>query len=556
VGRRSKPGQTLIANLLLNCASARSNAIALIDGDREVTYAQLCAQVRGFARWLESVGVQSGDRVVLHLRKCIEEVIATLGAMWARVVVVNVHPQWSLDQLKGVLDDCTPRLVFTDARKAASLVDVAAFAEYRDRFVSVGVTKAEFERSGEGLAWPELDATLLATSRRIASANVKLDDSKLDEIAVLLYTSGSTGRPKGVMHSHRNLSQFGSNVAQYLNARPTDRVLSVLPLSFGYGLSQLLLTVVSGAALVLAKVPFPSTLVDTLIKHEITGFAAVPSVWNQMVQVLKDTPRVMPSLRYLTNAGGRLFDGDEARLAQCFPNVPLYTMYGSTESLRSTFLDPIHFTSKPGAIGKAVPNVDIFVVRSDGSLCADDEEGELVHAGWHISQGYYRQPEATATRFRPLHAAGIGRAYFSGDIVRRDAEGVLWFVSREDWMLKVNGFRFSVHEVEAALERCEFVTRAVVVGALDAEARLVIHAVVQPIAGKPTEPGALERYVWKHLPSYMQPNAYHIWADPWPLTPTGKLDRITLMKRITERSTSGKERSTSISKESVENRNV
>jgi acyl-CoA synthetase (AMP-forming)/AMP-acid ligase II len=517
--------------VVASAASHNPDKVALVDGTAAHSYAWLATQVERCATWLYEHGLRPGDRLAICLRKGVEEVIATLAATRLAAVFVNIHPQWALGQFQHVATDSGARLL---------IIESARFQELRNLEPAATGALPQLVVLGKGdlpegvLRWPRLDEVTTGASLDVAPPTA-------DALAALLYTSGSTGRPKGVMHSQRNLLDFGSNVAQYLHAASDDRVLGLLPISFGYGLSQLLTTLSVGGTLVLQKTAFPAEVSKTLRAQEITGIAAVPMVWKQLLAYLDEQPTPFPALRYATNAGGKMSERNALRMQQHLPNTQIVLMYGSTEALRSTYVPPELFARKPGAIGKAIPNVQVFCINADGEdgdvkLAAQGEVGELVHCGSHISQGYWNNPEATQARFRPCPAlrdhVGDNIVYFSGDMVRVDEDGVFWFVSRADWMVKSGGFRFSTNEVEDSIMRSELVGEVVAFALDDEQMEQVVHAVITAPAGAELSLEAVERYCWKHMPSYMTPRKFHLWTGALPTTANGKLDRATLWQQI------------------------
>jgi len=496
--------------------------IALSEGQRSLTYADVMRQSLVLAAWLYDHGLRSGDRLGIHLRKGFEEILATLAAARLGAVFVHVHPHATLAQLRHIVLDAGIGILITEVRRATeALADPPLFAQL-SRVVVVG------RGASPMVDFPSLDGE--------SGENEKLPRSSPDQLGALLYTSGSTGKPKGVMHSHRNLLAFAANVAAYLDASAKDRVLGLLPINFSYGLNQVLTTLYVGGTLVLPKAPFPADIVKTLVEKRITGLAAVPSVWSQLLTYLDQKPTDLSCLRYVTNAGGKLPERNAFRLRQHLPHTDIILMYGSTEALRTTYLAPDLFLAKLGAMGKPIPNVEVFVLGSDGRLCGPGQQGELLQRGGHVSEGYWNNPDETALRFRNCPAlrdfGADQRVYHSGDIVRIDEDGVLWFVSRADWMVKSGGFRFSLEEVESLLTESGLVAEAAVFSVDDDTMGQVVHAVVAAKAGVELDRSVLERYCWKAMPSHMIPRSFQIWQGPLPVLPNGKLDRVSLRRQI------------------------
>jgi len=372
---------------------------------------------------------------------------------------------------------------------------------------------------------------LVAPLRPVAASKAPPGD-----LAAILYTSGSTGRPKGVMLSHANLWLGAEAVAQYLELSPEDRTLAVLPLAFDYGQNQLLSTWHAGGAVVPIDYLLPREVVKAVARHGITTLAAVPPLWVQLLE--QDWPEeAVAPLRRLTNSGGALGESLVRALRTRFADADLYAMYGLTEAFRSTYLPPAMIDAHPTSIGGAIPHAEILVVKDDGALAGKGEEGELVHAGPLVAQGYWQDEERTAERFRPAPDGSRygGIAVWSGDRVRYDNEGLLHFVGRRDAMIKSLGQRVSPQEIEEAAIATGLVAECVALGVPDPELGQAIHLVARPAAGVETDKAAeaLPAALHRELPSYMQPQVIH-WRSALPRGATGKLDRAGLTQEVME----------------------
>jgi len=347
-----------------------------------------------------------------------------------------------------------------------------------------------------------------------------------DTLAALLYTSGSTGPPKGVMLSHANLWLGAVAVAHYLRLEPSDRLLAVLPFAFDYGQNQLLCAWAAGAAVVPLEYLAARDVVRAVERHRINTLAGVPPLWVQLVEAPWPAGAAL-GLRRLTSSGGKLAPSVIRRMRELFPAADIYSMYGLTEAFRSTFLAPERLDRHPDSIGAAVPFAEILVVDRDGRPIAGAGEGELVHAGPLVGHGYWRDPARTAERFRPAPAGSAcgGIAVWSGDRVRRDADGLLYFLGREDGMIKTSGNRVSPTEVEEAAIASGIVREAVALGVPDPRLGEGIALVVGP--DRRHREQELRAFLRQRLPNFMQPGPI-LWRDELPRGPNGKLDRVGL----------------------------
>ncbi|MGE3818645.1 MAG: AMP-binding protein [Isosphaeraceae bacterium] len=356
------------------------------------------------------------------------------------------------------------------------------------------------------------------------------------DLAAILYTSGSTGKPKGVMLSHANVVAGASIVSQYLRISGDDRILAVLPFSFDAGLNQLTTAVQQGGVCVMMKFLFAKEIVAMAAKERITGLAGVPPLWNLLVQDssrLAETP--LPHLRYVTNTGGAMPQATLARLRAAIPDAQVVLMYGLTEAFRSTYLPPDQLDRRPTSIGKAIPNTEILVLDENDRPCGPGETGELVHRGPTVSLGYWGQPELTARVLRPhpLAPSQIGdqeRVCYSGDLVKRDEDGYLYFVGRRDNLIKSSGFRISPNEVEEALCKTGELREAAVIGLPDDALGQRIVAFAVPREGVEVSVDALLAKTAAFLPRFMVPKTIELTND-LPKTSSGKIDYPKLRER-------------------------
>ena len=355
------------------------------------------------------------------------------------------------------------------------------------------------------------------------------------DVAAILYTSGSTGRPKGVVLSHRNLVVGAESVSSYLENTADDVILAALPLSFDAGLSQITTAFAVGAHVVLVNYLLPGDVPKLCARHGVTGLTCVPPLWLQLTSV-EWSAEATARMRYLANTGGRMPRHTLDRLREIFPSAQPYLMYGLTEAFRSTYLDPAQVERRPDSIGKAIPNAEILVVRSDGTLAQPGEEGELVHRGPLVALGYWNDPERTVQRFRPLPGARPEwrqpeLAVWSGDTVIADAEGFLYFVGRDDEMIKTSGYRVSPTEVEEAAYATGLVGDVVALGLEDAALGQRIVLVATSAGPGPLDAGVLLSELRRTLPRFMVPGEVRE-MDVLPRSPNGKFDRVLLRKEV------------------------
>jgi len=496
---------------------------ALIVGDVQVTYAELGKRVETLAAWLHKQGVQRHDRVGIYLPpKTIEEVIATFAIARIGAVSVSITHNWTLRQLHYVVQDCTIQILITDKRRA-QLIQSSELIIALDTLLVVGQA-------------PEHQKMVAFETLPIEAKAPNIRPIDID-LAALLYTSGSTGQPKGVMHSHLNFVQSARAVAKFLNNTAQDRVIVLLPINHTYSLVQITTMFLVGGSAVLQPVVMPTEIVKTIRSQHITGMAGVPAIWIQFMNYLKETGDELPSLRYVTNSSGQIPLMTLRLMAELLPQADKYLTYGMTEAPRSTYLPPERFLDKMGSIGKAAPHSEVFVISEKG-ICGPGEQGELVHRGSLICQGYWNNPQATAQLIRSCEQLksliGNEKVAYSGDTVRIDEEGYLWFVERTDAMIKSSDHRISPTEIEDILYEYEPVENVIAFGVNDATLGQVIHIAVSSRTGCCVKSEQLLQFCRKNMPHYMIPTKVHHWQGAMPLNNNGKLDRPYIIKTCLE----------------------
>ena len=422
----------------------KREAPALVIKDEVLSHEGLNRRVGQLAAWLAAQpGAAPGARVATWLGKGLIACLMPLAAVRAGLVHVPINPVLRRAQAAHILADSGAALLLANAGRLDTLEPGdAAGAVVHD----------------EAAALAALDTL----------APLPPSQAAPESLAAILYTSGSTGKPKGVMLSQANLWLGAISVAHYLGLAADDRVLAVLPLAFDYGQNQLLSAWAAGACAVPLDYLLPRDVVRAVSRHGITTLAAVPPLWLHLVQA-PWPDGAGGTLRRLTNSGGALTPDLVRGLRGQFPQARLFAMYGLTEAFRSTFLDPALIDAHPTSIGTAIPFAEVMVVNDAGEAAAPGEEGELVHAGPLVAQGYWQDAARTAERFRPAPAFSTlgGMAVWSGDRVRRDGAGLLHFVGRRDDIVKIDGENADPQEVEEVLLALPGVREAAVIGVPD-----------------------------------------------------------------------------------------
>jgi len=515
---------SLLVELISHSAARNPDAIALSYGKQSMSYGELQRSIDGLVAGLVGLGLQRGERIAIYLEKRFETVVASFGATAAGCVFVPLNPLLKADQVAYIMRDCNVRALLTSSERLSLLAPVLPSCH---DLRHVLLTGSEPPPATDGqLAYLRWDDLLQAGGR---SGHRVIDT----DMAAILYTSGSTGKPKGVVLSHRNMVAGAKSVASYLENTANDTLLAALPLSFDAGFSQLTTAFHAGARVVLLNYLLPRDVLKALAREQVTGLTAVPPLYIQLAE-LEWPAAVGEHLRYFANTGGRMPRETLASLRRHLPASKPYLMYGLTEAFRSTYLPPDEVDRRPDSIGKAIPNAEILVLREDGSPCAAHEPGELVHRGALVGMGYWNDHEKTAERYKPLPANTPGRdaglvlpeiAVFSGDTVRSDEEGFLYFIGRRDEMMKTSGYRVSPTEVEEVLYATRLVGECVAFGVDHPTLGQAIQVIATPASGSALDSAELLAECRRRMPAYMVPAAVTVYPGALPRNPNGKIDR-------------------------------
>jgi amino acid adenylation domain-containing protein len=490
------------------------NKGALVCGSERLTYAELDCRANRLAHALRGAGVRHGDRVVVFFDNSAEAAVAIFAALKADAVFSPVNPTTKSDKLAYVLNNCRASAVISQDR----LRDVVESAVVQSPSVK-SVFFAGTDRNAFRPAQHSFEAALeseLAT--RPEGAGIDID------LAMLIYTSGSTGFPKGVMMTHANIVTAATSITTYLRNTAEDIILSALPLSFDYGLYQLLMSTLLGATLILEKsFTFPFAVLEKMKAERVTGFPLVPTMAAILLQMKELQPDFLPDLRYITNTAAALPPAHIQRLQQLFPGAAVFSMYGLTECKRCTYLEPDQLRVRPGSVGKAIPNTEAWVVNDRGELAHPGEVGELVIRGSHVMQGYWEDPESTSRRLKPGKYPWE-KVLYTGDLFRCDEEGYLYFVGRSDDIIKSRGEKVSPKEIENVLYALPGVREAAVIGVPDPILGMAIKAVVVPVEENCLSDRDVLTHCQQSLESFMVPKFVEFRAE-LPKTSTGKIRR-------------------------------
>lgn len=516
----------LVHHLLRKSAKTFGSKEALVHKDRRLTYNEVARDVGGLAHGLIFAGLKPKDRVGIYLSKSIEQVVSIFGISKAGGVFVPINDTLFPHQVEHIVNDCRMTGLIIDATRFKELQNNEDISLHLEFIIVVGVA----EEDTDNLQIYDFEMLCDLQPVKIPYKPIEKD------LAALLYTSGSTGKPKGIMLSHANIMAGASIVSEYVNITHSERILAILPFSFDAGLNQLTTGFQQGATVILTSFVFARTVVNQLLEEKITLLAGVPTMWAMLVQEKSGFhEHEFHDLRCITNTGGAMPITVLDSLRDTLPNTEIFLMYGLTEAFRSTYLPPNEVSRRPDSIGKAIPNTEIFVVGENGERCVSGEIGELVHRGPTVSMGYWGQCELNERTFRPhpflpAEEGGTERVCYSGDLVRMDAEGYLYFVGRRDTMIKSTGYRISPTEVEEAIYASGKVKCAAVIGIPDPVLGQAVKAFVVPKNDVDLDASFLIQFCTEQIPRYMVPKVVEI-MDELPINGNSKVDYPALRRR-------------------------
>ena len=515
--------QQLLREGMLRSAMKHPDKVALVIEGTQYTYAQLLETSCRLAQALLDRDLQRGDRVAVYMDNTWPCIVSIYGVLLAGGVFLIINPQTKAEKLRYILEDSEAAILMTDMHLSRQFVRaVQDLPQLRSVIVSASQPLQELPGVPH-IEWfsDVLESTALLKTPAFVISN---------DLAALIYTSGSTGNPKGVMQTHRAMVFAAWSLIEYLRLSADDRILLVLPLAFDYGLYQLLMAMKLGATLIVERsFTFPGRIYEIMHEEKVTVFPGVPTIFATMINGHRKKPLVFPGITRITNTAAMLPADFIPRLHEIFPNALIYKMYGLTECKRVSYLEPELVDLKPASVGKAIPGTEVFLRSPDGDPVAPGEPGILYVRGPHVMAGYWKQPELSAEMLKPGPLPGE-RVLCTGDWFRQDEEGFLYFLSREDDIIKTRGEKVSPLEVENTLHAIPDILEAAVVGVDDP----LLGQAVQAFVVLESESDLTERKIKKIclsvLENFMIPKTI-VLLDKLPKTANGKIDKKLLSSK-------------------------
>lgn len=516
----------LVQQYLENSAFRLPDKTALICGNNRLTYREINDSANRLAAALVNMGMKRQDQVIVFLDNSPEAVISLFGIMKAGAIFIILNPQMKTKKLNYILKDSGAGCLLTHASKAQVITDAISDLEELKHIIWLGSEHAiSLISPVPTVAYHSWD--------RVLSDDVSSDADSIQkpidiDLATIIYTSGSTGYPKGVMSAHYNMVAAIQSITQYLENVEEDIILNTLPLSFDYGLYQILMAFSVGATVILEKsFSYPQPIIERLVHEKVTGFPLVPTIAAILLRMETFGRYDLSSLRYISSTGAPFPVPHIKRLRELLPHVKIYSMYGLTECKRVSYVPPDQIDTKPDSVGIPMANVEALVVNEEGQELEEGQVGELVVRGLNVMQGYWNDPAETANTFRPGRYPGETLLY-TGDLFRKDRDGYLYFVARRDDLIKTRGERVSPKEIENTLQELKGIAEVVAIGIPDEILGQAIKVFIVTNGAKSLTENAILLHCKKSLEPFMVPKHVEFRASLPKLT-SGKIDKKNLL---------------------------
>ncbi len=514
----------LINEFLEQSAKRYPNKEALVFQKKRLTFIEIEKSANSIANALIHNGLQRQDRVAIYLENSVESVISIFGILKASGIFVVINSQSKAKKIEYILNDCQVKTLITDARH---LVEISEILSKCPQLNSIIITE-----DGKKInVFKHLSPKIISFRNALSSYSSRCPlNNNIDlDLASLIYTSGSTGNPKGVMLTHLNMVSAATSIIEYLENTSNDVIINCLPLSFDYGLYQILMTFKFGGTVFLEKsFLYPYQIIDLIINEKITGFPIVPTIAAILLRLKNLHKYNFFNLRYITNTAQALPLKHIFQLQQLFPNTKIYSMYGLTECKRVSYLPPEELSKRPASVGKAMPNTEVYIVNDKGKkIIKPGKIGELVVRGANIMVGYWNRPDETAIAIREGCYPNT-RVLYTGDLFKMDKDGYLYFIARKDDIIKTAGEKISPKEIENVLYDIEDVIEAAVIGVPDEILGQAIKAVVTLEKDSFITEKNIIQHCSKHLENFMVPKYIEI-RQQLPKTSTGKISKKDLI---------------------------
>ena len=516
--------QRLLGEALLNSARSNPDKTAIIAKGESYSYAQLKTSAENLASHLLNLPIQKGDRIAIYLDNSWEAIVSVYAATLAGAVFLVINPQTKSDKLKYILNDSGAKVLITSVSHKHEFLT----AVENSTLIQEIIISGNFDEFGKNLDFPKIkfENAISKCEPGISFPNIIPND-----LAALIYTSGSTGFPKGVMMTHQSMVFASWSLIQYLRLTENERIVLLLPLAFDYGLYQLLMAITIGGTLIVEQnFIFLASIFENIEKYKPTVFPGVPTIYAMMIDSNKKNKISFDCIEKITSTAADLPAEFMPDLQKIFPNALIYKMYGLTECKRVCYLEPELINSKPTSVGRAIPGTEVFLLGADGNPVSMGEPGILHIRGPHVMLGYWNNEELSKKMLKPGKLPGE-RVLCSNDWFKTDEEGLLYFLGRNDDIIKTRGEKVSPIEVENSIYGIQGVKEVAIIGVPDKIMGETIVAFITTDGTTELNEKSIQRKCMSQLESFMVPNKIFIIPE-MPKSSNGKIDKKELKKML------------------------
>ena len=509
--------QRLLGEALLISADKYPSKTAVIVKNNEYSYSQLKDSAEKLASHLILSGINKGDRVALYMHNSWQSILAIYGITLAGGVFVVINPQTKADKLQYILKDSGTKILFSESKLINELIP--ALNHSKSIIQLIVARNTELEINFPLIKTIKLENILSDVYGKVSSPNIIPND-----LAALIYTSGSTGFPKGVMMTHQAMVFTSWSLIEYLRLSARDRIILLLPLAFDYGLYQVLMSVTMGGSIIVEEsFIFQSTIFNQIEKYKPTVFPGVPTIYAMLIAANKKNKLSFESINKITNTAAALPAEFIRELKTIFPNALIFKMYGLTECKRVSYLEPELIDKKTTSVGKAIPGTEVFLLSANDEPVAPGERGILHIRGPHIMSGYWNKEKLSKAMLKPGKLPWE-RVLCTNDWFKMDEEGFLYFMGRNDDIIKTRGEKVSPVEIENIIYKIQEIREVAVIGVPDVVEGESIYAFVTTHKNSELNTKDIKKICISKLESFMVPQKV-FFLEEMPKNTNGKIDK-------------------------------
>ena len=516
----SRPQRLLGEALEFSCMNHPLKTAAIFK-EKEYSYTELNECARNLAFHLVNAGIEKGDRVAIYMNNSWQSIVSIYGITLAGGVFLVINPQTKANKLNYILKDSGAKVLISGANLQSELSRAIEGLDGIKEFI---LTEKSFQPDESAIEFKNFEE--IVSHKEISN----LPRIIPNDLAALIYTSGSTGFPKGVMMTHQSMVFTSWSLIEYLRLTEEERIMLVLPLAFDYGLYQLIMAITVGGTLIIEhSFNFPPTIFRQIEQLKPTVFPGVPSIYAMMIAAHKKTGITFDCIQKITNTAAALPEEFIADLKVIFPNALIFKMYGLTECKRVCYLEPELNDEKPNSVGKAIPGTEVFLLTPEGGSVLPGEPGILHIRGPHVMAGYWNNPELSNKMLKPGLIPGE-RILCAHDLFKMDEDGFLYFLGRNDDIIKTRGEKVSPVEVENIIYKIEGIKEVVVLGIPDIILGESIVAFITIHDQVTITEKEIQRECMANLEPFMVPQKI-VFISEMPKSNNGKIDK-TELKRL------------------------